>query len=362
MDTSIFWDINRTLTHNALTYVIMGNRGSGKSYGAKKKAIENFIKKGEQFGYIRRYEDDLKDSAKEFFKDVSREFPNYEFKVDGKRFYCRLAVDEENEKAKPWTDDDVCGYGFVLSKANNKKSIPYPNVTILIYDEFLLDTDGSQQRFIKNEPRALMNLYETVARPGSDHPRVVLFLLANSTSVNNPYFLFWDLQMPDENKPDKNGKYIWHHPKRPIVVENVLKKEFIEAKKKTEYYGLVAGTGFDEFAIDNKFINDDDTFVEPRSGIANFYFSFWYKGKQLGVWISITEGLMWVSEKIDPSCPVIYCLTMKDHKPNTLFLKNRKQAIRFNTFIQAYKDGLVRFESMLIKSICYEAIKIALSL
>ena len=60
IDRSMFWDIGRTLTHNMLFNVIVGNRGGGKSYGAKKRAIDNFIKKKEQFGYIRRYKDDLK--------------------------------------------------------------------------------------------------------------------------------------------------------------------------------------------------------------------------------------------------------------------------------------------------------------
>ena len=71
VDKSIFWDIDRTLTHSdALFFVIVGNRGGGKSYGAKKRAIKNFINKREQFGYIRRTKDDLKDSSKEFFKDI----------------------------------------------------------------------------------------------------------------------------------------------------------------------------------------------------------------------------------------------------------------------------------------------------
>ena len=361
MADKYYWDIDRTLTYSdALFFVITGTRGCGKSYGAKKRAIKNFITKGEQFGYIRRTKDDLKDSAKEFFKDVSREYPDYEFKVDGNKFYCRLAVDEENNKAKSWTEDDVAGYGFNLTTGSNKKSIPYPKVTMLIYDEFMLDDQSSQQRYMKNETRALLNLYETVARPGSDHPRVQLFMLANNTSINNPYFLLWDLKIPD--KPDKNGKFVWHHPTRPIIVENVINPAFIEAKKQTEFYQVIRGTGYDEYSLDNKFINDDETFVEKRSSTAKPYFSFNYKGKRFGVWVSMIDGLMWVSNKYDPGYPIVYSITMKDHKPNTMFLRSRKQAQHFNTFIQAYKDGCVRFESTLIKSICYEVIKLTMSI
>ena len=360
---SKYWDIDRTLTHNALFYVIVGNRSAGKSYGCKKKGITNFIKKREQFIYTRRYEKDLKDSLPTFFNDIvkNNEFPGYEFKVDGTKLYCRLAVDEDHKKVA-WTDDDICGYGVILSTADNKKSIAYPSVTMIIYDEFMLDSESSMQRYLKNEPRTLMNLYETVARPGTEHPRCVMFMLSNSISINNPYFLIWDLKMPDTSTPDKNNKYIWHHPTRSIVVENVRKEAMVEAKKQHEFYSITKGTGYDDFSIENTFINDDETFVEERASTAKPYFTFIYKGQKFGVWISMIEGLMWVSDKYDPGYPVTYSITMKDHKPNTMFLKSRRQAQHFNTFIQAYKDGLVRFESTLIKSMCYEVIKLTLSL
>lgn len=362
-NNSKYWDIYRTLTHNALFYFIVGNRSGGKSFGCKEYAIKNFITKGEQFGYVRRTKDDLKDSAKEFFKDVSVKFPDYEFKVDGNKFYCRLSVSKEKAKVQPWTENDICGYGFNLTTASNRKSIPYPKITFMMFDEFLIDNEGGNQRFIKNEPRALFNLYETVARPGTDHPRVIMFLLANSTSVNNPYFLYLDLKCPDPetDTPDKNGKFIWHHPTRPILVENAVKQAMVDAKQQTEFYQVIKGTGYDDFSIKNKFINDDDTFVEKRDSTAIPYFRFWYKGQQYGVWLSMSAGLMWVSAQYDPGYPIVYSLTMKDHKPNTLFLKNKNQAKHFNTFIQAYKDGLVRFESVLIKSICYEVIKLTMN-
>ena len=359
---SKYWDINRTLTHNALFYVIVGNRTAGKTYGCKKKGIDNFIKRGEQFAYVRRYEKDLKESLPTFFDDIikNNEYPQYEFKVDGNKLYCRLKVDEDTKVA--WTKDDICGYGIVLSTADNKKSISYPNVTLIIYDEFMLDSASSLQRYLKNEPRTLMNLYETIARPGTEHPRCVMFMLSNSISINNPYFLIWDLKMPEVDVADKNGKHIWHHPTRSIIVENVVKGEMVEAKKQHEFYSITKGTGYDDFSINNSFINDDDTFVEKRSSTAKPYFAFIYKDHKFGVWISMIEGLMWVSKQFDPGYPVVYSITMKDHKPNTMFLRSRRQAIHFNNFIQAYKDGCVRFEDVLIKSMCYEVIKLTMSI
>ena len=131
IDTSMFWNLRRTLTHNTLINVILGNRGGGKSFGAKEYVIDNFIKKGKQFGYIRRYKDDLKEPMQKFFDDIIYKYPDFEFKTDSKYLYIRQKpADEET----PWTKKDIAGFGFILSTANNKKSIPYPNITTLIYD------------------------------------------------------------------------------------------------------------------------------------------------------------------------------------------------------------------------------------
>ena len=355
VDNSMYWNLRRTLTHNSLINVIVGNRGGGKTFGSKEYAIDRFIKYKEQFGYIRRYKDDLKEPMQQYFKDIEYKYPDYEFKTDSKYFYIRLRSEDDNVK---WTEDDIAGYGFVLSTANNKKSISYPRITTLIYDEFLIDKGN--QRYLTNEPVALLNLYETIARPGTDHPRVILFMLANALSITNPYFLYWDLKMP--TKKDRNGKWIWKHPTRPILVEDVKIDEFMNRKRESEFGKLIEGTTYEGYSIDNKFLLDTDTFVEKKSPNAKYFFTFTYKENTLGVWMDMREGKMYVSKSIDPSYPLVYSITMKDHKPNTMFLKNRSRAGHFKSFIENYKLGNVRFESINIKNITYEVIRLSLSL
>ncbi len=351
IDRSIYWDIGKTLTHNALFNFIVGNRGGGKSYGAKKRGIDNFLNRGEQFGYIRRYKDDLKKPMEQFFKDIMWEYPDHEFKVDAEKFYIRL---KQGDKVK-WSDKDVAGYGFVLSTAANKKSISYPDVTTLIFDEFLIEKGN--QRYLPNEPEKLLNLYETVARPGTNHPRVVCFLLANAITVTNPYFLYWNLKMPQ--KADKNGKWIWKHPTRPLLVEDVRNERFIEKKKATEFGKLVEGTNYADYSIENKFLLDDDAFIEKKSQKSRNAFNFSYKGKMFGVWYDYSVGKMWVSSSIDP-CNTTYSFTMQDHKPNTLLLKSKYKSHYFKTFIEGFQQGIVFFENMNIKNMCYEILNISL--
>lgn len=349
---SKYWDIYRTLTYNALFNFILSIRGNGKSYGCKKRVIENFIKKKEQFGYVRRYKDDLKKPLEEFFKDVGKEFPDHEWKVEGTKVYIRLKAEDPKQK---WTDEDVAGYGFHLSTANNKKSIPYPNITTLIYDEFLLE-EGNQ-RYLQNEVRAFLNLYETIARPGTDHPRVVVWFLANSITVTNPYFLYFDLKLP--SKKDRNGKRIWRHPTKSIIVEDATTDAFIQAKQETEFGEMIAGTDYGEYSVNNKFLLDDDTFIEKKSVRARHLFNLIYKGGKYGVWFDYTEGKMWVTEATDPY-GITYSFTLKDHSPNTMLWKSKNKTVYLKQFLTAFKDGILYFENMNIKNMCYEILKMSM--
>ena len=352
IDKSIFWDIGRTMTHNMLINIIVGNRGGGKSYGAKEKAVENFIKKKEQFGYIRRYKDDLKKPLEQFYKDIAQEFPDHECKVEGDKVYIRLKADPKQK----WTEKDLAGYGFSLSTANNKKSMSFPDISMLIYDEFLLE-EGNQ-RYLPNEVEKLLNLYETIARPGSGHRRVTLWMLGNAISITNPYFLYWDLKMP--KAMDKNGKWIWKHPTRPILVEDVRNEGFIDAKRNTEFGQLVDGTNYADYSIENKFLLDDDTFIEKKSQYARHLFNFLYRAEKFGVWYDYTEGKMWVSQSCDPS-GMTYSFTMKDHKPNTMLWKSKNKTVYLKQFLEAFKQGILYFESMNIKNMCYEILKMSMT-
>ena len=352
----IFWDINRTSTHNCLFNFIVGNRGGGKSYGAKKRAIENFIKKGEKFGYIRRYEKDLTKSFRQFFKDIAPEFPEYESRVVGDTLYLRRKRGEDEDDV--WTDDDIAGYGFILSTADNLKSLPFPDIGILIYDEFIMK-EGNQ-RYLKDEVTKFLELYETIARPGTPgRKEVPVWLLSNAITITNPYFMYFNLKMPKDDVPDKNGKFIWKNSDNTMLVENVKSEGLMALKRATKFGKIIKGTKYEGYSIDNEFFLDSEVFIERRSNGAKHEFNFIYNNNKYGVWYDYGEGKMWVSEATDPY-GVTYTITMEDHSPNTMFLKSKTGSVCLKRFVDCYKLGAVRFENMNIKNITYEVIKMIL--
>lgn len=325
----MYWDINKSLSYNALFNFIVGNRGAGKTYGSKKYVINRFLKYGEQFVYIRRFKDELK-KIKKFFDDIKQEFPDVEFKVSGKTFFI---------------NDTEAGTAIPLSTAKIEKSTPFPLVKTIIFDEFILDK--GTHHYLQDEVVTFLECYETIARSRDDCK--VLFL-SNAITITNPYFLYFNIKLP-------YGKTIIC--KNDILIELVQNKEFIEMKKQTRFGKIISGTNYGDYAIDNEFLRDNKTFIEKKSGNCEFFFKFVYKENTYGVWLNMQEGKIFVSNDYDVNYSRTYALTKSDHTPNTMLIHTLKTSRAFKTFIDNYQLGNVYYENVNIKNTVYEIVKLA---
>lgn len=324
----MYWDINNSASYNCLFNFIVGARGVGKTYGCKKWAIKDFLKNGNQFVYVRRYKEELKKLDK-FFDDINDEFPHCEFKVHNKEL-------KINGK--------VAGTAVALSTAKIEKSTPYPKVTKIIFDEFILDKGF--HHYLPDEVTNFLELYSTIARTRD----VKVYFLSNALTITNPYFIYFDLSLP-YNKTIK--------AENDILLEVVKESEYEELASKTRFGKLISGTPYGDYAISNEFLRDDRNFIMKKTVTSKFVFTMVYKGKKYGVWIDYNVGLEFVSEDYDTSSLVVYSITIDDHTPNTMLLKGQKSCL-VEQFIKFYKLGLVRFESINIKNMCNEIIKLTL--
>lgn len=329
-----WYDIGRTLTYNCLFNMVIGPRGCGKTYAAKKRVIKQFIEKGHQFVYLRRFAEELQETQEAYFNDIilNNEFPNAVIEFKNGCYF---------------VNDQLAGYAMALTKAKDYKSISYPEVWTIIFDEFLIEDNG-YARYLKNEVKQFLSFYMSIDR----YRGVTVFFLANSVTMVNPYTLFWKLSIPYGSDIGRKGD---------VLLQLVQDDEFIRERKQTRFGKLIAGTEFEEYAIENKFTMDSKTFIMRKTEKAQYYFSFIYNGVTYGVWVDYSQGKMFVSENVDPSCRIIYSITVDDHQPNTMLLKQIGKAVLFKNFIDNYKMGNVYFESQRIKNIVYEVIRLCVN-
>lgn len=321
-----FYDLNKPLSYNKLYYFIVGGRSQGKTYSFKKWAINSFLKNKSQFVYLRRYETDFK-KIELFFDDMGTENYSCKFKVSANTFFI---------------NDEIAGYYFPLTSAQSLKSTPFPRVQRILLDEFILE-DGFQH-YIPNEVFSTLSLYDTISRDRD----IPMFFMSNAVKFNNPYFNYFKL-----NKA-YNGNIM---TKDEIYLEIIENERFTAARKQTRFGKLINNTSYGQYAIDNKFMDDDNSFIAKKQKTAIFKFSIIWHGQKIGVWADYTNGYWCISDDIDPSNKIVYTLSLSDHQENTLLLTTIKNNIFFKNMLNAFRLGVLIFESQKLKGTFYEIIR-----
>lgn len=314
----MYYDIDKTLSKQRLFNFVVGPRGVGKTYAAKTRVIKNFIKNNEQFVYLRRYETELPAAEmRNFFDDVSVDFPDIEFK-SGRGLF--------------WIGPEIAGWYFPLSKATMLKSIPFPNVTMIIFDEFIIEV-GSHH-YLPNEVRTFLECYSTISRDRD----VTTVFLSNAITMTNPYFIYFNLAL-------EPGKNILLKPE--ICLELVESPAFSNHMEKSRFGSLVKGTSYGDYAISNKFLLDNETFIEKMPEGCNYISTLLIDGNKYGMYNKMS-GMVYISEKVDETFKYKLALSTNEHTPETvLILRNNYM---FVVILDAYCNGKLRFTSIKAKN------------
>ena len=164
---------------------VLGERSNGKSYCAKNLVLNYCLKNNKEFVYLRRYDLDVKDSlCVGYFGDCPVETMTAgEYScIDVFRKGIYFSTIDENGKVK---HGQKVGYCHALSGAEHYKSLAFPDVDYIIYEEFV-SQDG---RYLFNEPSKLQQYISTIFR----HRKGKVILIGNTISRICPYYNEWNL-------------------------------------------------------------------------------------------------------------------------------------------------------------------------
>ena len=232
-----YYTINRILEKNAHYNIIFGERSAGKTYSTLEYALKQYVKTGKQFAYIRRMAEDIvKKRMLELFsalsnnrviEKVTKGEYNSVYYYSGRFFLC--FVGEAGEKIK--TDERPLGYAFALSQWERNKAPSYPNITTIIFDEFI-----TRDTYLKDEFVIFCNTLSSIIRERND---VKIFLLGNTINKYGcPYFKEMGLKNVDKMEQGTIDLYKYGDSGLLVAVEFCGQ---VKAKKKSNIY----------FAFDN---------------------------------------------------------------------------------------------------------------
>ena len=324
---NIYYNYNKLRSHDGFFNIVIGSRGYGKTYGMKKICIDNFLKKGQQFVYVRRFKTQIKEVLDDnsFLKDIIHLYEGHEFVIKGKKLYI---------------DGKVAGYFVALSTSQNLKSKPLPEVTTIFYDEFI---PNSSFGYLPSEVHLFLELISSIAR---DRNNVKVYLVANNISYSNPYLSFFNIEMNDTQEFYKAQNGL-------VVVHKCEGQTFMEKMYNTKFGQLVKGTKYGDYAISNKSLNDNLSFIKfiPKKKCKGL---FNIETTTNIIQISQVDEYLYCHRTIDESLQR-YSLNIEVHDEDTVLIKNNSSII--SQIKLSFQNKKLLFQNIQIKNEMLEFLK-----
>lgn len=120
--------------------------------------------------------------------------------------------------------------------------------------------------YLPKEVNAFLNFYDTISRDRD----INVYFIANAITMTNPYFLYWNIDLPPKGKSFKLFK------NNLILLEYIDSTEFMESRKQTKFGRLINDTEYGDFSLKNSFILDKNDFIDTKNKHCSFYFAFKY--------------------------------------------------------------------------------------
>lgn len=159
--------------------LIIGKRSNGKTYAVIHKGIEEFLKTGKKFAYIRRYRDDITAPNLSQLLDPHNVEEMSTGQWDGVDYRSRQFYFTYTEDGKKYKSDPVCDT-FALNTWERSKGADRGEYSLIIFDEFI-----TRDQYLKDEVNIFLNVISSLMRNRTGTP---IYMIANTVSQFCPYF------------------------------------------------------------------------------------------------------------------------------------------------------------------------------
>lgn len=227
-----YYNPKNIISKNAVYNVIFGERSNGKTYSILKYGLEQYFATGGQIAIVRRWKEDvIGRRASEIFSAINAndevfKLSNGKYKAvtyfAGKFYLCNY---DDNGKTVYNLETDCLGHCFALSENEHNKSISYPHITTIMFDEFL-----TKHIYLQDEFVAFMNTVSTIVRQRTN---VKIFMLGNTVNKYCPYFEEMGLTHVKEMQQGTIDIYTYGNSDLKVAVEYCSS---LESQKKNNFY------------------------------------------------------------------------------------------------------------------------------
>lgn len=325
--------------HKPEIFMCTTNRTGGKTTYYSRLCVNRYLKYGEKFCLVFRFNYELDDCADNFFKDIKGLFfPDHEM---------------ENERRASGTyhelflDGGSCGYAIALNNADSlkKKGHMFSDVSRMLFDEFQSETN----HYCADEVKKLISVHTTIARGNGEFVRYVpIYMIANPVSIINPYYV----EMGISNRLRSDTNFLKGDG-------FVLEQGFVEAASKAQmdsgFNRAFANNDYVAYAGQGVYLNDNIAFLDKPQGIGRYLATIKYNNNEYAIREYGEQGIIYCNDKVDSSFKFKLTVTTQDHNINYVMLKRNDLFIKNMRFF--FEKGAFRFQDLR----CKEAVLAALS-
>ena len=219
-EEDVYFRLDKILTKHAQYNMVIGERSNGKTYAALEYGLKKWYESGyvEQTAYLRRWKEDFRKKradvlfaghvANDLISKITKGEWNNVKHLSGRWYLCYHSDELDQDIVQ---EEPFC-YAFALSEMEHDKSTSYPNVTTVVFDEFITRSAMlGDDEFV-----TFCNVLSTIIRRRTN---VKIFMLANTVNKYSPYFKEMGLKHVKDMKPGDIDVYTYGTSELKVAVE-----------------------------------------------------------------------------------------------------------------------------------------------
>lgn len=211
-----YYSLDKIKAKDATYNVIFGLRSNGKTYACLKEGLKGYINNKKQFAIIRRWKEDFVGkrgqamfealvSNGEVAKLTGEEYDSIVY------YASKWYLGKRQEDGKVVRCEDPFCFGFALSDVEHDKSTSYPDVNMIVFDEFI-----SRIGYLTDEFVLFINVISTIIRGRTD---CKIYMLGNTVNKYCPYFKEMGLNHIAKMQPGDIDVYTYGDSALRVAVE-----------------------------------------------------------------------------------------------------------------------------------------------
>lgn len=319
-------------------FMCTSNRTAGKTTYFNRLVVNRFIKRGEKFALLYRFNYELDGCDEKFFKDIKELFFS--------EYYMTAAKKMKGIYQELYLNEEPCGYAISINSADQLKrnSHLFSDIDNIIFDEF----QSEQNHYCDKEVEKFISIHNSIARGHGKQSRYVpVYMISNPVTILNPYYVAMDIS----TRLQKDTHFLRGDG---FVLEQGYNKTASDALKSSAFNRAFGSSDYIAYSAEGVYLQDDLSFVDTPSGRGKYVATIRYAGIDYGVREYPELGIVFCDKSVDYQYPLKITVDTADHKLNYVMVSSNFILIQKLRYY--FEHGCMRFKDLQAKEAILKAL------